>query len=200
MPARVRVSTRARNNWLLDAALFVAGLSALLTGVYFLYLPTGGYAGGRNPMYGVTILFERHTWEDLHTWTGVAMIVVAAVHLLLHWSWVRTMAGRVRDALLRRGAPFRRDAAYKVALDLVLAVSFVLCAISGLYFLLVPSGAPLIFSDVVWDVIHTWTGVMLGLGAVLHLALNWRWVTNVTARLARSLLPEPAPKTVSLED
>jgi len=57
----------------------------VLSGVYFLFLPSGGYKGGRNPMYGVTILFERHTWKRFTPGAAWAMIVVAVVHLAVHW-------------------------------------------------------------------------------------------------------------------
>ncbi len=53
------VSKQTRNNWLIDAAVFIGAVVAAITGIYFLFLPSGGYQGGRNPMYGVTILFER---------------------------------------------------------------------------------------------------------------------------------------------
>ena len=42
-------SARTRANWLIDFAVFAGGLLAALTGVYFLYLPSGGYRGGLNP-------------------------------------------------------------------------------------------------------------------------------------------------------
>ena len=72
------LSAKTKKNWAIDAVLALGGLLAALSGIYFLFLTSGGYQGGRNPMYGITILFERHTWEELHTWSGVAMIVVAA--------------------------------------------------------------------------------------------------------------------------
>ncbi len=61
-----------RRNWEIDASLFISAILASLSGIYFLYFVTGGYQGGRNPQYGVVFLFERHTWDLIHTWTGVA--------------------------------------------------------------------------------------------------------------------------------
>ena len=72
------VSLQTRTNWIIDLTVFLGGLAAAISGIYFLFLPSGGYQGGRNPMYGVTVLFARHTWDDLHTWSGVAMIAVTA--------------------------------------------------------------------------------------------------------------------------
>ena len=74
MSKPIRMSMPTRLNWLIDAVVVVGGILAGLSGIYFLYLPSGGYQGGRNPMYGVTILFGRHTWEDVHLWGGVLMM------------------------------------------------------------------------------------------------------------------------------
>jgi len=181
------LSARTKKNWLIDAALALGGLLAALSGIYSLFLPTGGYQGGRNPMYGITILFERHTWEDLHTWSGVAMIVVAVVHLAIHWRWVKMMAIRVVNAIRTKGAGLSKGARLNVAVNLVVAVSFLLVSVSGIYFLLWPAGDN---SATVWDMIHTWSGVVMIAAVAVHLALHWRWVKNVTVRMVRSLRPE----------
>ncbi|MGD8855308.1 MAG: DUF4405 domain-containing protein, partial [Chloroflexota bacterium] len=82
------ISWQTRKNWLIDFAVFGGGVLAILSGIYFLYLPSGGYQGGRNPMYNVTVLFTRHSWGDIHTWGGLLMIVAVAVHFAIHWQWV----------------------------------------------------------------------------------------------------------------
>jgi hypothetical protein len=38
--------------------------------------------------------------------------------------------------------------------------------------------------------IHTWSGVVLITAAVVHFAIHWRWVKNVTAKFFLSLRPE----------
>jgi hypothetical protein len=47
-----------------------------------------------------------------------------------------------------------------------------------------------LFSRTVWDLIHTWSGVVLIAAAAVHLSIHWRWVTKVTARFFLSLLPK----------
>ena len=83
MNKRVKISMQTRMNWLIDAAVLIGGVLAALTGIYFLYLPSGGYQGGRNLMYGVTIFFERHTWSDLHVWGGILMIAAILIHFAI---------------------------------------------------------------------------------------------------------------------
>lgn len=79
------ISPQTRHNWLLDMSLLTSAVLAAWSGIYFLILPSGGYQGGRNPYYQVNLLFERHTWEDLHIWFGIGMVIIAVVHIGLHW-------------------------------------------------------------------------------------------------------------------
>ena len=196
-------AVRGRNKWLLFAVVFLSGLVAALSGVYFLFVPSGGYQGGRNPMYGVTILFSRHVWEDLHAWGGVLMIVVAVVHFAIHWRWVKVMSKRTVKALFSRETRLAKGPRLNVAVNLVVAVSFLLTAVSGIYFLFAPSGGfqggrnpgwdPMfLFSRTTWDLIHTWAGVVFIGAAVVHFWIHWRWIKNTTTRLFLSLLPQPA--------
>ena len=73
------VSKQTQKNWWVDATLFGSAITAALSGIYFLFLSSGGYRGGRNSLYNVQVLFTRQTWDDLHTWGGVAMIAVAII-------------------------------------------------------------------------------------------------------------------------
>ena len=197
MKRPIRLSRQTRANWLIDAAVFLGGLLAALSGIYFLFLPSGGYRGGRNPAYGIEILFERHTWSDLHLVTGVVMVAAVAVHLAIHWRWVKMMVRRVVAGLNTGSMSMSRAARLNLVLDTVVALSFAICAGSGIYFLFVPgshgtAASGLIVSQVAWDLIHTWSGVVLIAAAVVHLAIHWRWVKNVTVRFVLSLLPQRA--------
>jgi len=202
MSKRVKISAQNRNNWLLDATVFIGGVLAALSGIYFLYLPSGGYQGGRNPTYGVTVLFDRHTWDDLHTWSGMVMIAAAAIHLVIHWNWIKMMVRRSAKAVMSRERGMPRFVLFNIAINAVVALSFLLTTVSGVYFLFAPSGGfqggsnpdwdpAFLFSRTTWDLFHTWAGVTL-IGAVaVHFWIHWRWVKNVTKKLFLSLLPQP---------
>jgi preprotein translocase subunit SecY len=197
MNKRKGMSMQTRANWLIDAAVGAGGLLAALSGIYFLYLPSGGYRGGRNPAYGIEILFERHTWSNLHAWTGVLMIAAVAIHFAIHWRWVKMMARRMAGALTNGGSNMSQGAKFNLGLDIVVAASFLVCALSGIYFLFAPSGghgveAGFLFDRTTWDMLHTWSGVVLVSAAVVHFAIHWRWVKNVTKKFFATLLPEPA--------
>jgi len=190
MFAENKLSTRTRNNWLVDVGLFTSAVIAALSGIYFLFLPVGGYQGGRNPWYGVTILFSRKTWDDLHTWGGIAMIAIVVIHLSLHWSWVVNMLKRVVKELLGQCGCMNWRGRFNLVINVIVAFSFLLVAISGVYLLFVPAGRNavdliVLFNRTTWDLIHTWAGVVLISAAIIHFAIHWRWVTKVTKEMTR---------------
>ncbi len=202
MKKTIRMSWQTRQNWLIDAAVFAGALLAGLSGIYFLYLPSGGYEGGRNPAYGLTILFGRHTWSDLHTWGGVLMIMAVVIHFAIHWQWVKMMSRRVWHTMQGKGATFSKGAKVNLLVDLIIGLAFLITAVSGIYFLFLPEGFQggrnpgwdpgLLFSRTTWDLIHTWAAVIMILAASLHLFIHWRWVVNVTRRFFLSLRTRPA--------
>jgi len=200
MGTQLRLSLQTRRNWLIDAAVLLGGLIATLSGIYFLFLPSGGYRGGRNPMYGVTILFDRHTWDAAHTWGGLLMIAAVAIHLALHWRWVSMMSRRVVNSMRSSGTRMSRGARINVAVDALIAVSFVVTTVSGIYFLFPTSGAHNSGAGVVWDLVHTWAGIVLIGAAVAHFVIHWRWVKNVTRRFVPSVWPVPAPRDKALAE
>ncbi len=198
------ISAQTRTNWVLDAMVFIGGLMAAITGIYFLILPVGGYQGGRNALYGVRFLFDRNTWNDLHTWAGVALIIGATIHLAYHWKWVVSMARRTVRTVLSRKPAISKGAWGNLAINAVMALSFLLTAASGIYFLFAPvrgggleaSNTVFLFSRATWDLIHTWGGVGMVIAAMLHFVIHWRWIKNVAARLFRVRMPRTQAQRV----
>ncbi len=193
----ISVSKLTQRNWWIDAALGSSALLAALTGIYFLIFPSGGYQGGRNPWARAVILFDRHTWDDLHTWSGVAMIAIAAIHLALHWPWVSGMVRRTFNELRGRCGCMNERGRFNLALNTVVAISFLLAAVSGIYFLFFPGGRGaidpmIVFSRTSWDLIHTWSGVTLILAGAMHFAIHWKWITKVTRSMAQGPAFKPA--------
>jgi hypothetical protein len=200
------VSKQTQKNWWIDAALFGSAIAAALSGIYFLFLPSNGFQGGRNSLHNIQILFARQTWDDLHTWGGVAMIAAAIIHLAIHWPWVVNMARRTWNELTGKSGSMNSRGRLNLILNSVVAISFVLTALSGVYFLFVPGGRgtvdPLIlFTRTAWDLIHTWAGVTLIAAAITHLAIHWKWVTKVTYKMVGMLLSyRPVQQPVTVEN
>jgi len=193
MSKKSGLSARTRANWLINASVFIGGVIASLSGIYFLFVTSGGYQGGRNALYGLKVLFERATWDDFHTWGGVIMIGAAVIHIAIHWDWIKMMAKRVLNAVVRKGAQMSTGAKVNLIVDVLIAVGFILTAISGIYFLFAPTGGyqggqnlgwdpGFLFSRATWDLIHTWSGVVMIAAAGVHFVIHWRWIKNVTTR------------------
>jgi Domain of unknown function (DUF4405) len=200
------VSKKTQKNWWIDALLFISATVAALSGIYFFFLPSGGYQGGRNPLYNLQILFTRHTLDDLHTWSGVAIIVVAAIHLAIHWPWVVSMARRTWNEINGKCGCMNSRGRWNLILNAIVVASFVLAALSGVYFLFVPGerlvADPLIlFTRTTWDLIHTWAGIVWVASVVTHFAIHWKWVTKVTRRMIEVVFPSRrVPQPISINN
>ena len=185
------VSNQTRNNWIIMLLQVAGGLLVVFSSIYFLFLPEGGYQGGRNPYYGVEIIFSRSTWELIHTWSGVFIIATAAIHIPLHWSWIKSMTLRVFRVITGRCNHMSTMGQFNLLINGLIGVSGLIVAISGMYFLLVPGAShssgladPMwLFTRVTWDLIHTWSGVIAIAAAVLHFAIHWRWALKVTTKI-----------------
>jgi len=200
------ISNRTRINWALDFTVFVGALLASLSGAYFLYFTSGGYQGGRNALYGVTLWFTRATWSDLHLWGGVVMILAVVIHLLYHWKWVISMSKKMLKSLTLGSSGLSRGGKINLLINAAIGLSFLITAISGVYFLFVPSGGfhggenalwdpGFLMSRVAWDVLHTWSGVTLILAAMAHFAIHLGWITKVTSHF----FSMPRPKQHGLK-
>ena len=195
MKIKSNVSEQTKNNWLVDSVLLISALLVSISGIYFLYLPVGGYQGGRNPYYGIRILFERHTWSDIHIWTGVLMIVVILIHVPLHWNWVVNMTKRMVKDMFGKENSINSRSRFNVLINMLVGFSFALTALTGVYLLFVPGGPQsalndpmILFGRTTWDLIHTWSGVVLGITALIHFAIHWKWVVKVSRKI---LNPNP---------
>ena len=185
-------SIQTRNNIILDMFLLISGLIAILSGIYFLFLPIGGFQGGRNPFYDVIIFFERHTWDDIHTWSSVAILAVAALHIPLHWQWIVKMTRTGFRSLLGK-SKLNNHSRFNLAVNILIGISGLICGLSGIYFLFLPGTPTWIFTPLVWDLIHTWSGVIMTAAGILHFAIHWKWVVKVLGKYGKELT---APKPI----
>jgi len=202
MTNRRITSTRTRNNLLIDGFMFLSGIITGLSGLYFFFLPVGGYQGGRNPLYGVTILFDRHTWGDVHIWASVIVLAFGALHVPLHWKWIVSMTKRAVRVLLGK-YEMNNPAKFNLGVNMIIGLSALISGLSGLYFLLVPGAShesialdPMwIFSRTTWDLIHTWSGVVMSAVAMLHFYIHWKWIYKITRKYWRAFLQRISGQT-----
>ena len=86
---------------------------------------------------------------------------------------------------------------WNLVLNAVVVISFILTALSGVYFLFFPGGRGVIdpmilFTRTGWDLIHTWAGVIFISAAVIHFAIHWKWITKVTRNMLQPAAPAQA--------
>jgi len=195
------LTPKLRQNWWIDAFLGLSAFLAILSSLYFLAFPNGGYQGGRNPYYDLVVIFSRQTWDIIHTWSGLAVIMAALVHILIHWGWITGTIKRSWQVITKKREHFGSRLTYNILLDVITAVSFILCTLSGVYFMFFvesgPSSAGFIFNKTTWDLIHTWSGVVFTITAILHFALHWKWIVNITRKIIGSLGQNQRQKQLS---
>jgi hypothetical protein len=181
------LTPKLKSNWWIDASLGISAVLAVLSSIYFLIYPVTGYQGGRNPYYNKTLIFSKATWDTFHTWAGILMILAALVHIIIHWKWIIGTISRTWEVLTKKRDGFGARLTYNIVLDVTIAVSFILCSISGVYFLFNaesgPNATAILFTKTTWDLIHTWSGVIMTIGAMMHIVLHWSWITNITSKM-----------------
>lgn len=80
-----------------DIVVFVSFVFLTATGVLLKYvLPPGSGGGGHGTGRGamsrpVELVWGtgRHEWGDVHFWIAMVFLAAVAVHLALHWKWIR---------------------------------------------------------------------------------------------------------------
>jgi hypothetical protein len=97
---------RATLNFIVDLIGFVDLLLLAATGSVMKWvLPPGsgggghgygyGFRGGRGPGPGQArqlLGLGRHDWGDVHFILALAFVLLILVHIVLHWTWIKTCA------------------------------------------------------------------------------------------------------------
>jgi len=180
--------------WLVVMLLF-SGLAVFLSSLYFLYFPVG-FQGGRNPFYGTVILFDREAWDLIHLWSGIIMILVLLVHIPVHWKWIIVMAQRCFGNRSCRIGKLNWKARWNIILDGFAALSFIWASISGIYLLFNPKSSfaglsdSFVFNYQTWDMIHTWSGVLMLIAVLFHILLHWGWIVNISFKWMKHKTPK----------
>ena len=78
---------------------FVGFVALISTGLLMRYIlpPGSGH-------YAAVLGLDRHEWGGIHFWTSVTLLVVLALHVILHWGWILCVVlGRTRERSRVRG-------------------------------------------------------------------------------------------------
>ncbi|MHC1739849.1 MAG: DUF4405 domain-containing protein [Anaerolineaceae bacterium] len=79
----------AKRNYFVDTfiviAFLVVGLSAL---VFLVPITWIDFSSSTTPTF---LWLDFGIWKNLHKWGGIAMLVGAVIHVILHWHWLIDM-------------------------------------------------------------------------------------------------------------
>ncbi len=182
-----KISTETRKRYLITMSMFMLLIGVAVSSAYFLYVP-GGYQGGRNPRYNMRIVFERDTWGDIHIWTSMMLSVILFLHIFLHTKWIKTVFIQYMQLWKQRVRKGKLLRVINVVDDGLSAVFFIICLFSGLVLLFVPGGRGTATMEILWvmrenwKIIHTWSGVGMLIGVLLHLIIHWKWMIKVSKK------------------
>ena len=194
-------------NYFLDLLLIFSGFASLASSyILWFILPRGmglhrsatHCVGGGTGLTGNCenfLGYFRYTWYEIHNWTSVALFVIVAIHIVLHWRWIVETTRRVADHLQRRSNKVLELYGAAAALFIL----FVFDSGSGLIlWLALPRGVGdynqmvnqtgrtyLGLQRNVWLDLHAWVAVSIVAILLVHLILNWNWVVSVTRRIFR---------------
>lgn len=188
------ISGKNARNWILDFILLINGLLVMISGLPFLF---ASLKIGRGPDAVLAIgdlLIKRNILKDFHTWAGLAMVVIVIIHLGLHWKWIiRMFVNLFKTAAGNRGL-IKKGARKNLIINSIIAVSFLIVSISGLYFVFGPSGGyqggrnpqwqqVIIFTRSTWSTLHDYAGLIMIGAFLLHFIIHWRWMKNVAKKM-----------------
>ena len=113
----------------------------------------------------------------IHEWLGILFGGLLVYHLLLHWSWIVGVGKRLVSKL-----PAMERLKY--AVDILLFVNMVVVVATGIWISEVAMGQIGVSfgANMIWRQLHTLSADLVLWLVALHLALNWRWVTNTAKR------------------
>ena len=129
--------------------------------------------------------FVLQTRIVVHSVAGALMLIGSAVHIALHWEWIKAVVIRSPRKLAKRVRAKR-------GIDIWLFVSSILCGVTGLMALLMQCPEPVegwgiipnpfVLSLRAWSGLHRLTGMMMFLIMLVHLAQHWKWIVSATRR------------------
>lgn len=137
------------------------------------------------------------TGIDLHQWLGLAVTILAFIHLILHWDWVVAVFSRFFMKTSSRSRVY-------LLLDILILFGVVVMFETGLVISTWFNLNLTNYAD--WLDIHVYSSVItLGL-TVLKLGLHWRWIVNIAQKsfskrravpVIHTLKPVPVPIPVN---
>ncbi len=119
----------------------------------------------------------------LHQWLGAVVTILAGVHLMLHWDWVKAVTARLFKANGWRNR-------FNFVLDLLIMLGAVVIAETGL---VISTWFNLSLSNyATWLDIHVYSSIATLAVVVIKVGVHWRWVVSVSKKVFSGMKPPEA--------
>ncbi len=82
-------SDKAAKLWIVNVLSFILFSILTFTGLINWLLLPGGYRGGQGFLISL-----RHLLRAIHEWSALLFIFIVLVHLVLHWSYIKSNLNR----------------------------------------------------------------------------------------------------------
>ena len=121
----------------------------------------------------VYLVVANPAWTGIgvHEWLSLAVFVVLFVHVLFHMDWVikTTKLAFTKPSWVTTG---------NWVLNTLLAISLVLCTISGLLISgdVLPAFGMYATGYYFWDPLHAFSAKLLLALIIVHVVIHWRWI------------------------
>lgn len=113
-----------------------------------------------------------------HEWLSLLFVVPFAVHLLLHWDWIKQSAKRFSKKITAKER-------FSLVWNYLLYLMMLLATVSG--FLVSVALLPTLNIELhiqdFWSKIHHDSATLIMPIIGVHLALHWSWIVNLTKRM-----------------
>jgi hypothetical protein len=165
-------------------------------GAHFYMCAQSGYGFGGN--YYTVFDWPRYVWIDIHNWASVILLAIVLLHIVMHWSWILETAKRAKSYF---SGPVKKVSEQFIA-SVVLFILFMADCFTGfVVWLILPRGA-LDYNNMIvgagrtfwglqrniWVDIHVWLAIAIISVIIIHIALNWKWVVNVSKKLFNRII------------
>ena len=113
-----------------------------------------------------------------HEWLSLLLIVPFAVHLLLHWDWIKQSAKRFSKKITAKER-------FSLVWNYLLYLMMLLATVSGFLVsvALLPTLSIELHIQDFWSKIHHDSATLIMPMIGVHLALHWSWIVNLTKRM-----------------
>ena len=120
------------------------------------------------------------TGVPLHEWLSLLFVVPFAIHLLLHWDWIK-------QSLRRFSAKISAKERFSLVWNYLLYVVMLLATVSGFLVSVALLPAMSISFEIqdFWSKIHHDSATLIMPMLGIHLVLHWSWIVNLTKRMGK---------------